>query len=195
MPSTSRTAADGVPREIERDGAVEDRRPVGIWATKRTPAGSRPISSGLQHRIAPITEVVEVRRAGTLVRHHGKPRATRDAAPLFPPSQIGGPPGVNGPGRFVARRASRSGPAAARPARVASSEKSAHHVDGRFKRSKRSGMSGRRIPNGTFAHMRPEADDEPPAGDVIEQRRLLPPARRMAERVRQHAVAEPFAGT
>ena len=205
MPSTTgRTAADRVPREIERDRTVLRRPPRRHLGHEREPGRVAPdLVHRLQHRVAPITEVVEIRRAGASCGTTAgmyQPCATDAASAmprrLFPPSHIGGPPGVNGPGRFVAP-ASRSGPAASRPAGGWRPPRRARAGHAQPIRSGRNAPACPAADPERDAHRHaspPEADDEPPAGDVIEQRRLLRQHDRMAERVRQHAMAEPFAG-
>ena len=133
-----------------------------------------------------------------------QPSATAAASAMprrfCPPSQIGGPPGVSGGGlvRRPSERVERVRPRHARRRawpRPRTGRASTCTADS--KRSKRSGMGGSGIPNGTCSPScqpapRPTMNRPPVAWSRT--RRRLREHGRMAERVRQHAVAEPLAG-
>ena len=202
-----RTAADGVPREVEGDRTVLPRPPRRHLGHEREPGRVAPdLVHGGQDRVAPVAEIVEVRGPRSLVRHDRRHvpalrdgRRERDAASLVPAEPDRRTAGRQRSGQ-VRRALERVEAVRPRHARLAGGfvrEERAQDVHGRFEAVEPLRHVRQRDPErDVLADMpsRPEADDEPPAGDVIEQRRLLRQHDRVAERVRQHAMAEPLAG-
>ena len=100
-----RTASFAASRPSRRLSAVV---PAGTWAVSANVAGSRPIASSAA-RIASRRSAKYVMSVGFLsgvTAGSSQPSATAAARAMprrfWPPSQIGGPPGVSGAGSFVA---------------------------------------------------------------------------------------------
>ncbi len=203
-------AGGGIPR-IDVGGAERDRRRAppraatasagrrrrrsGPGPRTRSPPGSRPIASSALEERVPLARRSRSCRSVLSGVTAGRSQPSRDrggerdaARRFWPPSQIGGPPGVSGGGSFVARRrAGRTGPPGHAGRRVAASaENSAWSVStADSNRSNRSGIGGSGIPNGVVLALEPagaEAEDEPAAGDVVEDGRRLREQRRAGGR-------------
>ena len=169
--------------------------PVATWPANVNAVGSRPIaSSSPEDRRATLAEVGAGRSSAPAGRT--QPSASRAASAMprgrWPPSQIGGPAGGDRRGQVRRRRgAGRTGRSRVTPGgRAAASENERpDHADGRLEpveRARRSAAAGSRTRRARRScQPGAEAEDEPAAGDVVEDRRRLGQDRRMAERVRQ----------